>query len=159
MAGITRTRRLGVGRRFTVEVTDKMIALSERRNSAHCMVAEAVRESLIDLGVDPKFIAVDIATIRFSDIGRGYRYTYLTPRIAQVALIAFDAGKHTEPFSFQLRVAQVTKMGRQRSGSNKQTMRTRTARDTSGAVPIREGGKAPPSAGLRRAYGVRALRA
>jgi hypothetical protein len=63
------------------------------------MLAEAVKEAY----PDATRVAVDLQTIRFSD-NRGRRYTYLTPRLAQVALVKFDQGSQTiTPFSVKLR--------------------------------------------------------
>jgi hypothetical protein len=47
-------------------------------------------------------IASDLQSIRITDPQRGLRYTYLTPRTAQLALLAFDQGKKPPPFSFSL---------------------------------------------------------
>ena len=94
-----------------VVVTAEIIAKSQQRDSSHCMLAEAVKEAARAAGFHPKFPGVDLQTIRFTDPDNGYRYTYLTPRRCQVALIDFDQGRETEPFVFQLRGGQVTKSG------------------------------------------------
>lgn len=88
-----------------ITVREQVIGESVARNSGHCMVAEAIREHF----PKAKFIAVDIQTIRFSDMEKKERYTYLTPRGAQHAIIKFDQGIKPEPFEFRLRGAQITR--------------------------------------------------
>ena len=80
------------------------------------MIADAVREALPEV----KSISVDLQTIRFSDPGRGQRYTYLTPMIAQDYLVAFDEGQPLEPFEFRLNSpVQTTYIGRQAKGESR----------------------------------------
>jgi hypothetical protein len=138
------------------------------------MIAEAVKSAY----PMARGIAVDLATIRFSDREKGLRYTYMTPRIAQSALVNFDQKRKPEPFQFLLRGAQVTKSGRDKQESRKgrshaQREATRKAslvyrngkKNKAGFVPDRVGGKTPPlqrSAdnlpfSRRRAFGLRAL--
>jgi len=70
------------------------------------MLAEAVKEAF----PGARFVSVDLQTIRFTDPDpkRPYRYTYLTPRRGQVALVDFDQGRGIEPFEVQLRGGAVT---------------------------------------------------
>ena len=65
------------------------------------MIAEAIKKQC------PEFrnISVDLSTTRFTDPTKGLRYTYLTPRPAQEALIDFDEGKKPTPFEFTLKIA------------------------------------------------------
>jgi len=125
------------------------------------MVAEALKEAR----PDAKFVAVDIQTIRWSDPIRKERYTYLTPRSVQEAIINFDQGKSPEPFSFQLRDGQTTVFGLSESQKEKQRaysserataekkrekralMRT-VVGGGPGTIPERVGGKSPPRAAL-----------
>src|SRR5260221_2046 len=93
--------------KVTIEITPDLIESSKERDSLRCMVAEAVKKASLGAA----FVSVDLQTIRFSDRNKGYRYTYLTPRSAQIALIEFDQGTTPEPFSFQLRGGQVTFSG------------------------------------------------
>src|SRR5258707_2331325 len=90
--------------KVTIEITPDLIESSKERDSSHCMIAEAVKKAYLGAA----FVSVDLQTIRFSDHNKGLRYTYLTPRSAQIALIEFDQGTTPEPFSFQLRGGQVT---------------------------------------------------
>ena len=160
--------------RLKIEVTEEIINAAVPRDSSHCMIAEAVSATF----PDARRVSVDLQTIRFSDPRRGLRYTYLTPRIAQLALIQFDQGTLSEPFAFQLRGAQVTAMARPRgsgltekeldqrkaaSATRRENLkRTRLVQresEAAGAVPDRVGGKPPPTTSLarRRSFGLRSL--
>jgi hypothetical protein len=164
--------------RLTVEVTAEIIAASVQRDSAHCMIAEAIRAAY----PGAVRVSADLQTIRFTDPARQRRYVYLTPRVGQVALIDFDQGDLPAPFKFRLRGAQVTLSGmtarrdhraaaprkpeteRQRKQRAAALGRARLAVGTpsaraSGEVPARVGGKRPPLSTFarRRAFGLRAL--
>jgi hypothetical protein len=178
----TKKRRTPRSRRIELQITDEIIECAISRDSQHCMIADAIKAAV----PDAQKIAVDLATIRFTDPKKRVRYTYLTPRIAQVELVKFDQGIKTEPFSFQLRAAQVTRSGssqvrrhgkesmsegrrnamRKAQATNpqlkKQGLRSASAE---GSVPERVGGRTPPlqvdSDGVpfsrRRAFGIRGL--
>lgn len=158
--------------RVTIEVTGEVIAHSTERDSSHCMIAEAVRHSI----PDADRVSVDLQTIRFSDPKKGLRYTYLTPRVGQVALIDFDQGQKPEPFTMRLSGGQVTAMDRKprelsdetraklraAGAKGRQTLALRkTKLRTNGdmGVPDRVGGRTPPTTPFarRRAFGIRAL--
>jgi hypothetical protein len=85
------------------------------------MIAEAVKAAY----PDARSVSVDLATIRFSDPTQGLRYTYLTPRIAQVELVMFDRGTKPEPFQFQLRNGMVTMAGTRRPPKKPSTKEAR----------------------------------
>jgi hypothetical protein len=111
MASVHHTRfkaKFPRGPQFKVEVSREIMEHARVRDSSHCMVAMAVR----DVMPQAASIAVDIQTIRFSLRDKGLRYTYLTPRQAQVAIIQFDQGIMPEPFSFRLTGAHVTRIAR-----------------------------------------------
>jgi hypothetical protein len=141
-----------------VRITPAIIADAVKRDSGHCMIAEAIRL------VRPKAtaIAVDLQTIRFSDPQRWCRYTYLTPRRAQEALIAFDQGDPTiEPFTFRLERGQAAPMGGKWAPKKKRAAKlVNTPRELERRnVPNIEGGKTPPVSALRRRqFGLRALK-
>jgi hypothetical protein len=153
----------------TVRVDKPTIAASMKADSSHCMIAEAIRLSV------PKAanISVDLQTIRFTDRDKGARYTYLTPRIVQLALVSFDMGSRPDPFQFQLRSGQVTRSGskipakprhqpdgptpaqvaaRAKAQSFAPSTRARLQRDSAGSigsgndrtVPSKVGGRTPP---------------
>lgn len=169
------------GPNVRIVVTDEVITQSLARDSRHCMIAEALKVSR----PDARNISVDLSTIRFTDQGRGLRFTYLTPRIAQVQLVNFDQGRKPEPFSFLLRGAHVTRSGntkppkhmtdeqraqRREAGLklNQRLKKTKLVNrhKSAGVVPDRIGGKTPPLQttsvdalpfSRRRAFGLRGL--
>lgn len=96
----------------TLAITQDIIDTSCVADSSHCMIADAVRKAF----PAAHSVTVDIQTIRFSLPEKNTRYVYLTPRIAQMALLDFDAGIKPEPFTFTLR------------GAFKAPMRTRNPR-------------------------------
>lgn len=152
-----------------VLVTEDHIAKALPRDSGHCMIADAVKAAF----PWASRISVDLQTIRYSDIDKGFRYTYLTPRSAQVALVKFDQGLKPEPMRFRLRNGQVTRAGgnavsdkvREKSRLYQQARRAEMKKarllDEAGptTVPRIVGGKTPPLAPLarRRSFGLRAL--
>lgn len=164
------------GPQFTVNVTAAIMTHARERDSAHCMIAMAIRDVVPQM----TSIAVDLQTIRFSDPEAGYRYSYLTPRIAQEALIDFDQGVMPEPFSFRLMGAHVTLMTHKRPGgatprSMTEAQKVSLAKATltlrgnrggvvrgagSGAQPLRVGGALPPMSRFarRREFGLKALK-
>jgi len=91
----------------TVAVTTDLIEDAARRDSGHCMIAEAVKLAV----PGARRVSVDLQTIRFTDPTRDLRFTYLTPRVGQVALVDFDQGDRPEPFGFRLRGGAVSKAG------------------------------------------------
>lgn len=105
--------------RFRLEVPADVIESSKARDSSHCMIAEAVKRAR----PDATHVSVDLQTIRFTDPKKHLRYSYLTPRVAQLSLISFDQGETPQPFSFRLAGAQVT-----RSGASERTLATRLAK-------------------------------
>lgn len=157
--------------RITVELTQEAIDDGISRDSGHCMFAEAIKASF----PQAQKVSVDLQTMRFSDLAKGYRYTYLTPRIAQLALLNYDHGTKPEPFSFQLRNGHVTRAGSREkrrlqlsSGRAKAKIAKAqlskatlvvTKQDALGGVPRAVGGKTPPTTPFarRRAFGLRAI--
>jgi hypothetical protein len=93
-----------------VSVEQEHIDASMQRDSSHCMVAMAISASI----PDARRIAVDLQTIRFSR--NGLRYLFLTPRVAQDCIIAFDLGEREKiaPFVLRMRPAQIAKAGKRR---------------------------------------------
>jgi hypothetical protein len=98
--------------RFDVTITRERIETAIRRDSAYCMIAEALKEAY----PNARYVLVDLQCIRFSDMTKRLRFVYLTPRVAQHALIDFDQGQVPEPFAFRMPAnAQVTVMPNDRS--------------------------------------------
>lgn len=159
---------------LTLEITNELIGDAVQRDSSHCLWAEAVKAAF----PDARHVSVDLQTIRFSDPKKELRYTYLTPRVAQVALVQFDQGILPDPHSVQIRRGQVTRMSsrvaskkeltpaqktqRAKASAASKVSRERLAKSTlrkdGTAVLERTGGKTPPlAAGKRRAFGLRGL--
>jgi hypothetical protein len=135
-----------------ITVTTDHVRTAKRRDSHHCMIADAVRDK-----TKTNFVLVDLQSIRFSNLKTGKRYFYLTPPIAQKAIIAFDRGQRVEPFSFTLaRPVRVRNVRRQWVGDPKvlkkaratYERKTRATRSTKRGLASRE-----------RQFGVRMLAA
>lgn len=140
-----------------IEITERIIKDSEARSSSHCMIADGVKAAV----PEARFVSVDIQTIRYTDIEKGERYVYLTPKRAQEAIIRFDQGMEQEPFTIQLRQPMVQKAGKNRSrkdaGAKLVTTRKNSKKEVPAVTRI-EGGHTPPRApGNRRTFGVRGL--
>ena len=85
--------------RVTVTIDRETIESSVRRDSRHCMIAEALKQAMPSM----TSVTVDLASIRFTDPARRLRFVYITPRPAQIALIDFDRGVMPKPFSVVLK--------------------------------------------------------
>lgn len=168
--------RRALGPRLQVDVTAELIETSIVAHSSHCMIAEAIRAAY----PTATHVSVDIATCRFSDVDKGQRYVYLTPRTAQRCIIDFDEGHRPTPFSFLLRNAHVTRAGHANRDDaaraiDREKQRERRAREKDVPIPTRQtfavstkserelpvrlGGKRPPQLHIRREFGLRAFRA
>jgi len=155
---------------LTIKVTKAIIDRSVKGNSGHCMIADALKETR------PKATAVgvDIQTIRFTDPDRGLRYTYLTPLIAQRAILNFDEGIKPKAFDFRLRSAgawvvlagtRPNKKKRPHDPALRAEVRANLKKDrlvSSGSdkVPRRVGGRPAklPELSQRREFGLRVYR-
>jgi hypothetical protein len=104
-------------------------------------------------------VSVDLQTIRLSDRNERKRYIFLTPLVAQQAIVDFDQGKAPLPFTVKLRNPQVTNIGR----GNRQGARNLGLRKSSGLgshEAVITGGRPPPkAAGQTRRFGLRGLSA
>lgn len=162
------------GPRLSVSITPEIIARSTRANSKTCMIAEGIRAAFPTAHT----VSVDLQTCRFTDPKRGLRYVYLTPRIAQKALLEFDEGKPpAEPFEVVLANAHVTraKNRKQAAGSNLDQLanaplfigqggasaetipKKATTRQNADGSVSRLGGRAPAQMKTRRRFGLRAF--
>ena len=162
-------KRVGRAPIISVSITREIIDTAIRENTRHCMVAMAIQAQY------PKYthIAVDLQTIRFSDPERGLRYTYLTPRAVQQALVLFDQGHRCRPIEFKLRGAHTSAMrmiNRVKGRPVRERIRLGRRRlvpdpNSRKAVPETIGGPPPPRdtarsvtlASNRREFGLRAL--
>ena len=144
-------RPLGVAPNISVPVTQKRIDEGAVRNSNHCMVAESLHDALPHLSR----VAVDVQTIRATDVKRKERYVWLTPASVQRLIIDFDRGIKPRPFMFRCTGGQTVKMAHR--GSRKSTIDV----STSGSRKYRvraKGGRTPAySIGIRRTFGLKAL--
>jgi hypothetical protein len=153
--------------RFKVKVGQKHIDESLTKSSSHCMTAEAIKDAI----PEARYVSVDISTVRFTDIKKGLRYTYLTPRVCQIAILDYDRGAKIYPFGFELRTAMITQsaVGSTWAASkerNRNALRKRNllgakkmsdeASEGTGRIPHIVGGKPPPRMGTRRQHGIRA---
>jgi hypothetical protein len=153
--------------RLTITVDPNIAKEAIARDSGHCMWAEAVKKAV----PTAQHVSVDLQTIRFTDPEKKLRYTYLTPRATQIALINFDRGVHIDqPMSVRLRSGQVTtansydKNRRKRDTPPMPDQTTLVVRQAH-AVPDVVGGTTPPTGALtnasykgkRRAFGLRGL--
>jgi murein DD-endopeptidase MepM/ murein hydrolase activator NlpD len=85
-------------KRVTIQVTADDIATAIPKDSGHCAIADAIARQI----PGAKRVSVDLQTIRWSDADT--RYTYLTPRAAQLFLLAFDQGNedYCQPLGIRL---------------------------------------------------------
>src|SRR5690349_400961 len=82
------------GETVKIDITQELIESATRKDSMHCMIADAIQQQY-----DVHHVIVDVQSIRFSRRGKDKRYTYLTPRLAQKQILAFDRGEPIEPWS------------------------------------------------------------
>jgi len=80
-----------------ITVRREHIESARRKDSHHCMIADAIREQL-----NVQFILVDTQSIRFSDPAIQERLTYFTPPEAQRQILRWDRGIKVQPFVFEL---------------------------------------------------------
>jgi hypothetical protein len=169
--------RYGIYRRLSspsivVRIDQAAIERSIRRDSGHCMISTALRQQLPGI----TGVAVDVATIRWTDPTKRFRFVYLTPRVAQLALIDYDRGINPQPFAFKLhRAVQIARRQRTKATTEPTKPQRRTRRrdahfaplgapriqgEGHGAQPPVVGGKAPPPANLSktRRFGARLMR-
>jgi hypothetical protein len=138
-------------------VTKDIIETAIPRDSAVCLLAEAIRAAVT---FDASGISCDIHSCRVTDRKRGLRYIYPTPRQAAINLANFEHGILPQPFVFKLTRGQVVRSYRSTSpkakkdGLGKKSVRM----DSGGSVHV-SGGQAPkmgPGAfKRRRVFGMR----
>jgi len=90
---------------FTFQVTQEHIDQAKANSSAHCMVADALKDAF----PQSRFVNVDIQTIRFTRPDLEKRYVFVTPANVVDKIIAFDAGDRDKlrPFKVALQRPQV----------------------------------------------------
>lgn len=149
-----------------VAVTADNISCSLKSNSSHCMTAVAVTVACNKRKIDCTHVSIDTQTIRFSDPAKGLRYVYLTPRVAQSAILQWDQGYKVEPFDFVLSGGAVHAMNVSNAKDKHAKKIARTMKlklknprfrpGSSGKIPRVVGGREPPSVSQRREFGLRA---
>jgi len=128
--------------RKSILVTQQNIDRATRRDSEHCMIADALREAM----PDATHVSVDIITIRYSRAGR--RYIHLTPSSAQAALVDFDqADPRLAPFRFRL-LAPVQVHEARTTGKREDLSATTTKPKGKKGIPRKRGGAPPPRSRL-----------
>ena len=142
-------------------VSHERIQEAIRSNDGHCLIAEAIKRAY------PRYtyVSVDLQTIRMTNKAERLRYIYLTPRIVQAALVAFDQGKSVRPFKFKLRGAHTVAANmanRQLGKSVGQRLKLGRRRvvPNGSKHPETVGGRAlpkHPSANRDRKFGIRAF--
>jgi hypothetical protein len=111
MPSPTRTGRGKRAPKLDFPVTAEHIDTAIPEDSAHCMIADALKAAMPEV----RSVSVDLATIRFTDPKTCRRYIYLTPIPAQVALLDFDKGEKPEPFTVKCHAAQIVETKKARS--------------------------------------------
>src|SRR5215203_1022975 len=101
-------------RTLKISVDVDTIVNAIQADSHQCMIADAVQAQV----KNAKFIMVDLQSIRFTDKERGIRYIYLTPPVAQQAILEFDKGKPVKPFEFTLSQGHEKPIKKDRSDEN-----------------------------------------
>ena len=81
-----------------IKIKQENISRSCRKNSHECMIADAIQETV----PWAKYVMVDLQSIRVTDMANNTRHIYLTPPIAQQAILAFDRGDKVSPFQMTL---------------------------------------------------------
>ena len=125
-----------------LEITEEIIANAERRNSSACMIADTIKVAI----PEASYVTVDLQTCRFTLLKQGLRFTYLTPSMGQSALVNFDQGDHTKPFTMRLRGGHATKAGRKKKAAG--APRDKTTITTKAGQMTRSGGAPPPLGAL-----------
>lgn len=171
--------------RIKVSVTQADIDQAIPANSGHCMIADAIKRCYVEkYKRKPKGVSVDLQTIRLTDPEKGARFIYLTPVVAQRALLQFDQAIKPTPFGFyvkrngaqaiplikrpsrkKLSAAQkaqrnaATEASRRQRNKRRATIVTTQGGDSYQNHHVKVGGKAPPVAvltGNRRQFGIKA---
>lgn len=98
--------------KITVDIDTIVNAVTA--DSHHCMIADALQAVV----PEARFIMVDLQSIRFTDKERGLRYIFLTPPVAQQALLDFDKGKRVAPFEFTMSQGHTKTLKKDRTDEN-----------------------------------------
>jgi hypothetical protein len=116
-----------------LRVNAKTIRESTVADSHQCMIANTIAEQI----PNAKYISVDTQSIRYTNVKTGRRHIYLTPPVAQKAILAFDAGKPVKPFTLSLNQGVTRKIRRQPDSAPIKSSR-HYARNPKRVMPARE---------------------
>ncbi len=114
-----------------VKVTKSCINNAVRKDSHHCMIADAIHQA------DPeaKYVLVDLQSIRWTNLRTRKRYFCLTPTLAQCRLLKFDMGKDVQPFGFTVHPQFTRKVGWHGSPEKLKAIKKRFADGTAKKQP------------------------
>lgn len=131
-----------------VKVDQDHIDRSMPERSSSCMIAESIK----DLVPESTYVSVDLHTIRWSDPGKQCRYEYLTPRVAQIALLKFDRGIPVKPFEFRLRGGRIIRsyFGKSHRPARAERMAAAAARDEMESLAAEVAGESRPKGAKKR---------
>lgn len=142
-------------RRLNIPVTEEVINSAVERDSAHCVLADAIQQALPEV----TRVSVDLQTIRFT-APDGTRYVYLTPARQQEVLVNFDQGRKPEPGLLYLaRPIQIVPPAAHKGQQHPTVVKVEDQRK----VTV-HGGRLPPTAALSntrgrtRRFGIRQLK-
>ncbi len=130
-------------KRFIIDVTQEVINNAVSKDSSHCVIADAVRDTI----PGAQRVTVDLQTIRWTNKDSGLRYVALTPATGQAVLVNFDQGIKPEPFTLRVEPFQITKS--YKPGPKKIKKGRLTVGGSGGAYSkshLVEGGSLPPTA-------------
>lgn len=163
-------KRVGRNGGIYLDITEEIIETATRRDSSHCVVADALRAARPDV----QRISVDLQSIRFTDPKDGKRYIFWTPSTAQNIVLGFDQGIRPEPARIRLgRPVQVTvpsnhnpKTGEVRRSGKAELEESGSTNGFGRRVITKNGGKpiaqgalsSAPRKGRRRTFGLRQLK-
>lgn len=129
--------------RVIVDVPGEIIATAIRNSSGHCMISASIQVAI----PDASYISTDLQTIRWTNLKKRERYVYLTPPVAQQALIKFDRGdEDILPFRFRLYQGQTTSMRSEKPRGRRALVRAEGSSDANQLQAT--GGKPPPLSAL-----------
>ena len=104
-----------------IKVLKKHIDNAVKRNSHRCMIADAIAEQI----PSATHIIVDAQSIRFSNKKSKTRHIYLTPPLAQRAIINFDQGVKCHPFEFSVSAGHTRPMRKVHKVTRSKVKRTK----------------------------------
>lgn len=134
-------------------VRKEHIEEAKRKDSHHCMIADAIRTQL-----GAQFISVDVQSIRYNDPTTRERLIFLTPHIAQNAILRWDRGVMIQPFAFYLeRPVKITPIRQKWTGKKSTLQKARKKYEMTTRKLPRLVKRTKPKVTRFREFGVRKL--